>query len=127
MHLKEDVLLLKITKFMQRNYFQTHNLYQCLVERVVHYDSSLGVVSTAEYGKVFISIKSTTGLELTSAEKTQLIKDLAPYTIASTTPVIVDPLTTNLILNVTFKYNTSATTSTGCRIRIIGFNYFTKL
>jgi hypothetical protein len=77
------------------------------------FDSSLGVVSTAEYGKVFISIKSTTGLELTSAEKIQLVKDYAPYTVASTTPVIVDPLTTYLILNVTFKFNTSATTSTG--------------
>ena len=77
------------------------------------FDPSLGVVSTAEYGKVFISIKSTTGLELTSAEKTQLIKDYAPYTVASTTPVIVDPLVTYLILNVTFKFNTSATTSTG--------------
>jgi hypothetical protein len=76
------------------------------------FDSSLGVVSTAEYGKVFISIKSSTGLDLTSAEKSTLIKALAPYTVASTTPVIVDPLTTYLILNVTFKFNTSATTST---------------
>jgi len=42
-----------------------------------------------------------------------LIKDYAPYTVASTTPVIVDPLITYLILNVTFKFNTSATTSTG--------------
>jgi len=80
------------------------------------FDSSLGVVSTAEYGKVFISIKSTTGLELTSAEKTQLLADYAPYTIASTTPVIVNPQTTYLILNVTFKFNTSATTSTGIEL-----------
>ena len=77
------------------------------------FDSSLGVVSTAEYGKVFISIKSTTGLDLTSAEKNALIKAYAPYTVASTTPVIVDPQTTYLILNVTFKFNSSATTSTG--------------
>ena len=77
------------------------------------FDSSLGVVPTAEYGKVSISIKSTTGLELTSAEKNTLIKDYAPYTVASTTPVIVDPQITYLILNVTFKFNTSATTSTG--------------
>ena len=77
------------------------------------YDTSLGVVSTAEYGKVFISIKSTTGLQLTSSEKTQLVKDLAPYTVASTTPVIVDPTTTYLILNIVFKFNSSATTSTG--------------
>ena len=70
------------------------------------FDSSLGVVSTAEYGKVFISIKSTTGLDLTSQEKTQLVTDLAPYTIASTTPVIVDPLTVSLILNTNFYYIT---------------------
>ena len=80
------------------------------------FDSSLGVVSTAEYGKVFISIKSTTGLELTSAEKTNLVKDLAPYTIASTTPVIVDPTTTFLILNTIFKFDTSATTSTAAEL-----------
>ena len=76
------------------------------------FDSSLGVVSTAEYGKVFISIKSTTGLDLTSQEKTQLVTDLAPYTIASTTPVIVDPLTVSLILNTNFKFDSSATTLT---------------
>ncbi len=77
------------------------------------FSPSLGVVATAEYGKVFISIKSTTGLELTSAEKTQLVKDLAPFTVASTTPVIVDPTTTQLILNTIFKFDSSATTSTG--------------
>ena len=80
------------------------------------FDSSLGVVSTAEYGNVFISIKSTTGLALTSAEKTNLVKDLAPYTIASTTPVIVDPTTTFLILNTIFKFDTSATTSTAAEL-----------
>ena len=80
------------------------------------FDPSLGVVSTAEYGKVFISIKSTTGLNLTSGEKSQLIKDLAPYTIASTTPVIVDPTTTQLILSTIFKFDSSATTSTGSEL-----------
>jgi len=76
------------------------------------YDTSLGAVSTAEYGKVFISIKSTTGLNLTTSEKTQLVTDLAPYTIASTTPVVVDPLITKLILTGTFKFNKSKTSST---------------
>ena len=33
------------------------------------FDSSLGVVSNAEYGKVFISIVATTGLNLTASEK----------------------------------------------------------
>ena len=76
------------------------------------FDTSLGVVSTPEYGKVFISIKSSTGLNLTSNEKTQLVKDFAPFTVASTTPVIVDPAITFLILNSTFKYDSSATTET---------------
>jgi hypothetical protein len=76
------------------------------------FDSSLGVVDTAEYGKIFISIKSTTGLNLTTSEKTQLVTDLAPYTVASITPVIVDPQITKLILSGTFKYNTSRTSYT---------------
>ncbi len=74
------------------------------------FDSSLGVVSTAEYGKVFISILSTTGLDLTASEKKQLVSDFAKYTVASITPVIVDPETTFLILDVRFKYDSSKTT-----------------
>ena len=80
------------------------------------FDSSLGVVSTPEYGKVFISIKSTTGLDLTTSEKTQLVTDLRPYTIASTTPVVVDPQLTWLILETTFKFNSTATTSTNTEL-----------
>ena len=83
------------------------------------YDTSLGVVSTAEYGKIFISIKSTTGLNLTTSEKTQLVTDLAPYTIASTTPVIVDPETVYIILDITFKYNSNITTSTSDELKTL--------
>ena len=83
------------------------------------YDTSLGAVSTAEYGKVFISIKSTTGVNLTTAEKTQLVTDLAPYTIASTSPVVIDPQTTSLILTGKFKYNTSKTSSTAAELEAL--------
>lgn len=76
------------------------------------FDTSLGAVSTAEYGKVFISIKSTTGNNLSAAEKSTLIANLAPFTVASITPVIVDPQTTRLILNITFKFDSSRTTDT---------------
>jgi hypothetical protein len=69
------------------------------------------VSEIAEYGKVFISIKSTTGLNLNEIQKSQLVKGLAPYTVASITPVVVDPETLNLILNVNFKYDSNATTS----------------
>ena len=75
------------------------------------YNSSTGVSDTAEYGKVFLSVKSTTGLNLNEVQKAQLVTDLASYTVASISPVVVDPETLNLILTVNFKYNSSATTS----------------
>lgn len=80
------------------------------------FDTSLGVVSTPEYGKVFISIVSTTGLNLTTSEKKQLVTDFGKYTVASITPVIVDPETIFIILNVTFKYDSSKTTSDASQI-----------
>jgi len=76
------------------------------------YNTSSGVSSTAEYGKVFISIKSITGENLTISQKEQLVKDFEPYKVASITPVVVDPETTFLILNITFNYDSSATTRT---------------
>jgi len=83
------------------------------------YDASLGAVSTAEYGKVFISIKATTGVNLTTAEKTQLVTDLAPYTVASTVPVIIDPQITKIILSGAFKYDRSKTSSTAAELETL--------
>ena len=76
------------------------------------FDSSLGVVSTPEYGKVFISVKTTTGNNLTSSEKSSIETQLGRYKVASITPVVVDPETTYLILVTKFKYNPNATTQT---------------
>ena len=76
------------------------------------FDNTIGVVSTPEYGKVFISVKSTTGNNLTDAEKTRLVNDLAPFTVASITPVIVDPETLFIILDVNAQFNSSVTTET---------------
>ncbi len=73
------------------------------------YDTSTGSSSTPEYGKVFISIKSTTGQNLTTIQKSNLVTALAPYKVASVTPVIVDAETIFLILGTTFQYDTTAT------------------
>ena len=75
------------------------------------YSNVTGVSEIAEYGKVFISIKSTTGLNLNEIQKSQLVKGLAPYTVASITPVVVDAETLFIILNVNFKFDSNATTS----------------
>ena len=76
------------------------------------FDSSLGVVSTQEFGKVFISIKSTTGNLIPQAEKERLVQDLSPFTVASITPVIVDPETIFLVLDVSARFNSNLTTLT---------------
>ena len=73
------------------------------------FDPTLGVTSTASYGRVFISIKSTTGNNLTTAQKTQLVKDFQKFNVASITPVIVDPDIVKLFLNVNFKFDSSRT------------------
>jgi hypothetical protein len=76
------------------------------------YDTSTGVSSNPEYGKVFISIKSTTGENLTTVQKSNLVAAFAPFKVASITPVVVDPETTFLILNINFNYDSTSTTST---------------
>jgi len=74
------------------------------------FDVSTGVSSTPEYGKVFISIKSSTGLNLSDTQKSQLVKDFSKYKVSSVTPVIVDADTTFLILGTTFQYDSNSTT-----------------
>ena len=75
------------------------------------FNSVTGVSDIAEYGKVFISVKSTTGLNLNKIQKSQLVNALSPYTVASITPVVVDPESLYIILNCNFKYDSNATTS----------------
>jgi len=68
--------------------------------------------STPVYGRSYISIVPTSG-SITASAKEQIVKDLKnEYTIASVTPVIVDPITTSVRLGVTFKYNKKNTTKT---------------
>ena len=89
------------------------------------YDTSLGVVETKEYGKVFISIKSTTGQNLTKVEKDEIVSALSKYKVAGITPVVVDPETTHIILNTTFKYDSSATTETNSGLKTLVTNTLT--
>ena len=76
------------------------------------FDSSLGVVSTPEYGRVFISVRNNLGTNLTTTEKATLVANLSSYTVASITPVVVDPDFIYLFLTTNFKFNSLATTKT---------------
>ena len=75
------------------------------------FDTTTGLTSsTPEYGKVFISVRTNSGQNLTTNQKTQLEKDLSTYKVASITPVVIDPVAIYLILNTTFQYDSNATT-----------------
>jgi hypothetical protein len=66
--------------------------------------------ATPDYGKVYISIKAKSGSNLTEVTKTSLVQNLKSFAVASVTPVIIDPETTFIILETTFKYDSSLTT-----------------
>ena len=63
-----------------------------------------------EYGKVFISIKAKSGTNLTESTKNSIVQSLKQFAVASVRPTIIDPETTFLTLDTTFKYDTGATT-----------------
>ena len=63
-----------------------------------------------DYGKVYISIKAKSGSNLTEVTKVSLVRSLKSFAVASVTPIIIDPETTFIILETTFKYNSSQTT-----------------
>ena len=66
--------------------------------------------ATPDYGKVYISIKAKSGSNLTEITKTGLVATLKSFSVASVTPVIIDPETTFIILTTTFKFNSNLTT-----------------
>ena len=66
--------------------------------------------STPNYGKVYISIKAKSGANLTVATKESIVTSLKRYAVASVTPTIIDPETTYLTTNTSFKFNSSLTT-----------------
>jgi len=67
---------------------------------------------TPFYGRVYISIKPISGSTLTQTTKASLVTQLKRYSVASVTPVIVDPQTTTLLLTTTARYNEQATSKT---------------
>ena len=69
------------------------------------------------YGRVYISILPTSGSNLTESTKSRIITDLKKYSVASVTPVIVDPEITNIILRSSIKFDQTATTKVADAIK----------
>jgi len=63
----------------------------------------------AVYGKVYVSIKTKSGYNLTEGAKESIISQLENYNVASITPVILSPEITKITPIVKFKYNDAET------------------
>ena len=72
---------------------------------------------TPFYGRVYISINPISGSTLTDATKSSIVTQLKRYSVASVTPVIVDPETTTLLLTTTARYNEQATSKTAATLK----------
>tara|TARA_Y100000004_G_scaffold196846_1_gene268383 strand:- start:542 stop:2398 length:1857 start_codon:yes stop_codon:yes gene_type:complete len=65
---------------------------------------------TPFYGRVYISILPTSGSNLTETTKANIVTNLKKYSVASVTPVLIDPETTNILITSTVKYDEKKTT-----------------
>jgi len=72
---------------------------------------------TPFYGRVYISILPTSGSNLTESTKAKIITDLKKYSVASVTPVIIDPEITNVLLTSTVKFDEKSTTKVADTIK----------
>ena len=72
---------------------------------------------TPFYGRVYIAIKPTSGSTLTDTTKDDIVTQLKKFSVASVTPVIVDPETTNILLTSTINYDEKQTTKTSAEIK----------
>src|SRR5210317_1051944 len=72
---------------------------------------------TPSYGRVFISINPKSGSNLTETTKNSIVTELKRFSVASVTPVIVDPETTSLLLTSTVMYDEKSTTKTAATLK----------
>ena len=71
------------------------------------------------FGQVFVSIKTTSGINLTQAQKDTIAASLDRYNIASVRPTIVDPEIVKIKLNTSFKFNSNQTTKTSSSLETL--------
>jgi hypothetical protein len=69
------------------------------------------------YGKVFASIKPSSGVTLTSDAKASITTSLKAYRVMSIIPEIVDPEYLYLLVDVVFKYNSGVTALTASELK----------
>jgi len=109
----------------------TVNDYKVKVEEIYANASSVSAWGgedndTPFYGRVYIAIKAASGSTLTDTTKDDIVTQLKKFSVASVTPVIVDPETTNVLLTSTINYDEKQTTKTSAEIKTLITNAITS-
>ena len=109
----------------------TVNDYKVKVEEIYANASSVSAWGgedndTPFYGRVYIAIKAASGSTLTDTTKNDIVTQLKKFSVASVTPVIVDPETTNVLLTSTINYDEKQTTKTSDEIKTLITNAVTN-
>ena len=109
----------------------TVNDYKVKVEEIYANASSVSAWGgedndTPFYGRVYIAIKAASGSTLTETTKDDIVTQLKKFSVASVTPVIVDPETTNVLLTSTINYDEKQTTKTSDEIKTLITNAVTN-
>jgi hypothetical protein len=109
----------------------TVNDYKVKVEELYANASSVSAWGgedndTPFYGRVYIAIKAASGSTLTDTTKDDIVTQLKKFSVASVTPVIVDPETTNVLLTSTINYDEKQTTKTSDEIKTLVTNAVTN-
>lgn len=92
----------------------TQKLYSAIADIIVYGGET---ESPPEYGRVKIAIKPKYSDVLSNSTKRDIITKLKKYTVASVTPVIVDPSILDVIINSKIYYKQSETNLTSEQIR----------
>lgn len=92
----------------------TQKLYSAIADIIVYGGES---ESPPEYGRVKIAIKPKYSDALSNSTKRDIITKLKKYTVASVTPVIVDPSVLDVVINSNVYYTQSETNLTSEQIR----------
>ena len=109
----------------------TVNDYKIKVEELYANASSVSAWGgedndTPFYGRVYIAIKAASGSTLTDTTKDDLVTQLKKFSVASVTPVIVDPETTSVLLTSNIKFDEKQTTKTSAEIKTLVTNAVTN-
>jgi hypothetical protein len=75
-------------------------------------------MSPPMYGKIYISIKPKTSLFLTPSEKNYITESIiAPKSMLGVSPVLLDPIYTNVYVNTTIYYDPALTNKSSSQLR----------